>query len=329
MNPEVVQRYLAVIKRAVKFIEAELDISDGGLLEQMIQNTPVIVPPVNPAPVPQPVSLPPTPVQSTEQFKDAQEARKKHIGDLLAIDCWPEAVPAYLTEQSPSDEDQANRANAVLDWMIEDPLEGKTFLDFGCGEGWIAQTVLARGVKEAVGYDIAPDPNWNKRTGATYVSDYSSLPKGHFNVIMLYDVLDHCESPLDVMSKVRACAAPDARIYVRCHPWTSRHATHLYKQGLNRAYWHLFLTWEEIKELIKQVPMFARTEKNPLEAYHWWFSEFRIRKERPINDTVSEFFYVPSFKELLANEQQIPLPEIDAFLKRMEMQFVDYVLSLK
>jgi hypothetical protein len=44
-------------------------------------------------------------------------------------------------------------------------------------------------------------------------------------------------------------------------------------------------------------------------------------------EPVSEFFRVPAFKELLANEQQIPLGEIDEFLKRMEIQFVDVVLS--
>jgi hypothetical protein len=44
---------------------------------------------------------------------------------------------------------------------------------------------------------------------------------------------------------------------------------------------------------------------------------------------VSDFFFVPAFKELLANEQQIPMDQIDGFLERMEIQFADYILGPK
>ena len=116
-------------------------------------------------------------------------------------------------------------------------------------------------------------------------------------------------------------------VYVRCHPWTSRHATHLYKQGINKAYMHMFLSFDEIGKLIKEKPMFTRNEKNPMEAYRWWFRNFKIVKERTIKEPVSDFFKHPDFKTLLANEQNIL--EIDDFLKLMEIQFVDYVLIPK
>ena len=334
MNEKEVRRYLNVIKRAVSFIEGMMDNNDGGLLEELVKTEPipVVQPPV---PVPVPVE-PPVPVVSihppvednSAQIEQARIARKKHIGDLLKIDCWPEAVPGFLASKAPTDEDQVHRAAAVLDMMLEPNIEGKSFLDFGCGEGWIAQEALNRGIVESVGYDIKADPNWNKRK-ANFLADYDSIPKGHFDLVMLYDVLDHCEDPLDVMNKVRACMKPDGRVYVRCHPWTSRHGNHIWKQGMNRAYWHLFLCWEEIKDMIGQEPIFTRMEKNPLEAYRWWFHDFRIRKERPMNEPVSEFFRVPAFKELLANEQQIQISEVDEFLKRMETQFVDFVVSIE
>jgi len=44
---------------------------------------------------------------------------------------------------------------------------------------------------------------------------------------------------------------------------------------------------------------------------------------------VNGFFHVPAFKELLANEQQIPMKDIDNFLRLMEIQFVDFCLVPK
>ena len=90
---------------------------------------------------------------------------------------------------------------------------------------------------------------------------------------------------------------------------------------------HLFLTWQEIKDQIGKDPMFTRPEQNPLEAYRWWFKDFKILKERIDKKPVDEFFKNPDFKTLLGNEQN--LNNVDQFLHLMEMQFVDYVLTPK
>ena len=344
MNDKELRRYLNVIKRAVALIEAGLENDDGGLLEQLVSQS--AVPMAKPDPVmprperkatvaqeapPQPVEQP-KPVEHPKQKAKTEsliKARKKHIGDLLGIDCWPEAVPSFLVAKDTSETDQTNRANAVLDMMLDRNVEGLNFLDFGCGEGWIARQATKRGVKEAVGFDIKAHDNWGNMKGAKYTSSFSDLPPNHFDVVMLYDVLDHTEDPMGVMSQVRHVMKRDGTIYVRCHPWTSKHASHIYKQGINKAYLHLFLQYDEIVELIGQQPMFTRIEKNPLEAYRWWFHEFETKKERMVSEDVSDFFFVPSFKELLANEQQIPMAEIDGFLDRMRIQFIDYVITPK
>lgn len=355
MNEKELRKYLNVIKRAVAFIEAGLENKDGGLLELLTAEAPPVVPAVKadppqvvrpvrrpePQPVqepqPQPVQ-PPQPVQEPPKAKatlitvsdeQMKAARKKHIGDLMGIDCWPEAVPSFLVAKDTSDEDQVNRANAVLDMMLDRNVEHLNFLDFGCGDGWIARQATKRGVKEAFGYDIKHSDNWAKMTGAKFTINFSELPVNFFDVVMLYDVLDHTEDPMGVMAQVRHVMKKDGSIYVRCHPWTSKHATHMYKQGINKAYLHMFLQYDEIMELIGQQPMFTRMEKNAMEAYRWWFHEFDIKKERIVPEPVSDFFHVPAFKELLANEQQIPMAEIDDFLKRMEIQFIDYVLTQK
>jgi 2-polyprenyl-3-methyl-5-hydroxy-6-metoxy-1,4-benzoquinol methylase len=335
MNQTELRRYLNVIKRAVSFIEGMLDNDDGGLLESLSGIAqpqlpqPVAAPVPQPAPAPVQVSQPVVAQPNNAEAMAFKAARQKHIGDLMAIDCWPEAVPQFLVAKDASAEDQANRANAVLDMLLDRRVEGLTFLDFGCGDGWIAGEVLKRGVTESVGYDVKESSIWPTIKGPKFTSNFNDLQPGYYDVIFLYDVLDHCEDPVFLMSQIQNLIKPTGTVYVRCHPWTSKHATHLYKQGINKAYLHLFLTYEEIKELINQDPVFTRAEKKPLEAYHWWFNNFTIKKERSVKEPVNGFFHVPSFKELLANEQQIPMNEIDNFVNGLDVQFVDFCLVPK
>lgn len=337
-NDQEIRRYLTVIKKAVMLIESALE-DDHGLLEQLVSpSMPQQL--VTPAPpnmveierpvIPQieaPVRADP-PGMTAEQWKAHQIARKKHIDDLMAIDCWPEAVKPYCMA-SPSEEDQVNRAAAVLDMMTDRPLVGLRFLDFGCGEGWIAQEATKRGVAESVGYDIELHATWKNRSTATYTHIYNELKRSYYDVVMLYDVLDHCQDPIVLMNQVKSVLKPEGVVYVRCHPWTSAHGNHLYKLGMNKAYLHLFLNYDELRELIGQAPLFTRIEKNPLEAYHWWFHDFDIKREKLVTEKVNPFFQVPAFKELLGNEQAVLAQDIDEFLKRMEIQFVDYVLLPK
>lgn len=335
MNHKEIRRYLNVIKRAVSLIEGMMENDDGGLLESLasVEHVPeAISPPVNHqqavVAISEPVVDQPKIIEriiDPEQVK----ARQKHIQDLMAIDCWPEAVPQFLVAKDASIEDQVNRANAVLDMMLDKQIENLEFLDFGCGDGWIAQQATKRGTANSTGYDIIKSTTWESITGVTFTDDLKQLQKNSFDVIMVYDVLDHCLDPIGVMAYIKTLLKKDGVVYIRCHPWLSRHATHLYKQGVNKSYLHLFLSFDEIKALINQDPVFTRMEKNPIEAYRWWFNEFDIKKERFVKEPVSEFFHVPSFKELLANEQQVPMDQIDDFLKRMEIQFADYKLQLK
>jgi 2-polyprenyl-3-methyl-5-hydroxy-6-metoxy-1,4-benzoquinol methylase len=333
MNEIEVRRYLNVIKRAVSIIEGMLDNDDSGLLEKL-----ATVEKALPAPVVAqlPVAeikevaneLPKIEPMSSDELKKIQLARSKHIGDLMAIDCWPEAASPCLVA-SATTEDQINRACSVLDMIIDRSLDNLHFLDFGCGDGWVANEAKKLGVASTTGYDIKLSNNWGNLKDANFTHIYNELKRGFYDVVFLYDVLDHCENPLQLMSQVKNVLKPDGVVYIRCHPWTAKHASHAFKQGLNKAYIHLFLKPEEIVEIIKEPVVFTRIEKDPLVAYHWWFNEFDVKKETLIKEPVSEFFFVPAFKELLAIEQQIPLDQIDNFLKLLEIQLVDYKLTHK
>lgn len=308
MDIQAVKKYISVIERAIELLKKSID-ADYTPVEKSINE--VVQP--TPAPIP--------------DDSAHIEARKKHVQDLMAIDCWPIMVPGHLQNAIPTDEDKINLASSVMDMMVVESMENKRFLDFGCGEGWIARESHKRGVTTTTGYDLQSFPTWDKMNNVTFTTNIDSLTKEGYDVIFLYDVLDHCVDPLLVMEQVRSLLSKDGIVYIRCHPWCSKHASHLYKKGLNKAYVHLFLTWDELVELGYE-PMFTRTEVNPLEAYRWWFSKFKIELERPIRTQVSEFFYVPSFVELVWNEQRITHERREGFIKDMEMEFVDYILKL-
>lgn len=316
MNEANIRKYLEVIKRAVQLIENELN--TGGLgpeaLMQIVGQT---------LPITQQTLSPPS--------EEAVLARKKHVSDLMSISVWPEAVEGYLAETANNRENQINRANAVLDMMLDRSIEGMNFLDFGCGDGWIARQALTRGAATATGFDIKENPNWANIDKVEFTADFSKLKPSYYDVVMLYDVLDHCEDAVGVMQQIKSLLKfGGSVIYVRCHPWTSRHATHVYKQGINKAYIHLFLTWDEIAELLPEgeTPMFTRNEKNAIDAYRWWFHEFKTIKERVTKDVpLSQFFLVPSFKELVIQEQQLSPERVEGFFNDMEIQFVDFVLE--
>ena len=310
MDKQKIEKYLAVIGRACDLIRQEMQEDVSQTFEQLAKNEPVASPP-----------------KAVVQPSKPTDERTKHIESLMAIDCWPKAVNRDQS-QPPSEADMINRANAVLDMTLGTSIEGATFLDYGCGDGYIASQIATRGPISITGYDINPSDHWSKLTTdkVKYTSDTNSLkPKG-YDLVFLYDVLDHAGDADGVMKHVKYLAVPKSIVYVRCHPWTSRHASHLPKVGLNKAFIHLFLTYEELVGL-GHTPLFTRAEKNPLEAYRWWFRDFRIIKEKPLYEDVGEFFYVPSFKELLAAEQGLKLSEVDEFLERMGLLFVDYVLE--
>ena len=114
--------------------------------------------------------------------------------------------------------------------------------------------------------------NFEHKQNTTITTDWGFVKSnGPYNVIILFDVIDHLkiENPTEVLRKLGELLAPDGKIYMRCHPITSRHGTHLY-HDLNKAYVHLVFTGEELRQL---VPESKFQEKNigsfyPVATYH-------------------------------------------------------------
>ncbi len=256
---------------------------------------------------------------------DISDERLIHLNKLTNIDSWPEAIDkSDIAEDTV--EHQIDRARIVLDTILDESLEGKNFLDFGCGQGYFVREAASRGAT-AIGYDLI-DHNW----GSDYfTTNLDSLKPNSFDVILLYDVIDHIvdvPDPIVVMERIRSLLKKHGTVYVRCHPWTSKHATHLPKIGLNKAFIHLFMKWEELEALgYKQIP--TRTETNPIAAYRYWFKNFKILDERMHREPVSDFFFVPSFKQLIIDEQHLEGDRKEHFFNDMSLTYIDYKLINK
>ena len=245
----------------------------------------------------------------------ASPKEEKFDSDIVLFnDKWPEAVPSFLIS-----EDEAGfrkRAKSILDTTDLKSLTGYNFLDFGCGDGYVVKAAAERGAKIAIGYDIEPKLKWKelRDTKVKFLDSYEEILNSglKFDIILLYDVLDHTEEQEDVISKVKTLLHPQGTIYVRCHPYTSRHAAHIHKK-LNKAFEQLFI--EDLSEY-DGLKLFKTT--NPIETYHTWFEGLKIVNERITRTAVHGFFHRPDIKAHLAKQG------VDD--ETMQIEFVDYIL---
>lgn len=283
-------------------------------LKQTLNDEPVAVAP--------PIVMNP---QLEDDFSNFEQLKK-----ALETNKWPEAVNANLICDLNSEEDKCDRGRGILEMMIEDDLKDARFLDYGCGEGHCAKFATDFRTSISVGFDIQRYNQWdNMGSVAVLTNDIDKVRElGPYNIILLYDVLDHAigEPPASILKKATEVLIPNGKIYIRCHPFTSRHATHLYHE-LNKAYVHLVFTEEEIKQLLPDakhiLPNIGITR--PLMTYEGWIKEagLTIINRRDVTERVEPFFKIPKIAERI-----IKKTEFDAFPEfQMGLMFIDYVLE--
>jgi len=264
---------------------------------------------------------------------------KNPLLDILESGSWPDAIPSSLICDESLEDDKINRADGILDLMVEESIQESNFLDMGCGEGHMAmQARLSNYANIAVGYDIKQkgDLPWEKdNNGWMLTSDFSKVSeKGPFDVVLIYDVLDHLEldTPEAFFSKIKSVLKPKGTIYVRCHPWCSRHGSHLYQQK-NKAFIHLAFTQNELEEMGLEIPKSIKII-HPLGDYRKYFknSKLEIIHEDITRTPVESFFKnFPEIKKRIVNNwKHSKDPTTQKFPQyQMEQSFVDYVLKFK
>lgn len=245
---------------------------------------------------------------------------------------WPEAVNPHLICDPNSHDDKIERGKGVIELMIEENLNGLKFLDYGCGEGQCAYVSADYNTDMSVGYDIVKNDNWDKmppKSNLLFTSNFADVQtRGPFDVIVLFDVIDHLSSgnPVGVLKEAKSVLADTGKIYMRTHPFTSRHATHLY-HDLNKAYIHLVFTKDELEQLI---PNSQFKEHNlgvttPIATYKQFIADagLNILTKRDVTEKVESFFKIPKIAERIMKNTNMPsFPEF-----QMSLQFIDYVLT--
>lgn len=245
---------------------------------------------------------------------------------------WPLAVPDELI--CGEDEDQKlARASGILNDFIQTDLSDKKLLDFGCGEGHVPFVAAnLAGVKLAIGYDILKQWNTFEHTpNLKFSNDFEEISNnGPYDAILINDVIDHTDE--NILTKAKELLNFKGRIYLRCHPWTSRHGTHLYKQ-LNKAYLHLVFTSDELYSMgLKETP--ARKILDPIPEYKKLIEEagLSITKENIISQPIEIFFtHEPSILKRI--KEQWKKSNNEGFAagtefprEILEIQFVDFIL---
>lgn len=205
------------------------------------------------------------------------------IPDITDPD-WPEAVPPFSIIDSNSQEQKLKRAHDIITGFGM-TVSGSSFLDFGSGEGHAVVVANQMNARWAIGYDI----DYHNVCGVDMTDNFSTVARhGPYDIVLLYDVLDHIqgEDPIRVLDKVRSVLAPNGTVYVRCHPWCSRHGTHLYR-SVNKAFAHLVLPQENLPHQPHTLKI-----KKPHETYHEWFHKagFTIEKQETHRQDVEEYF---------------------------------------
>lgn len=215
-----------------------------------------------------------------------QKKLDEKIKMLLHSNKWPLAIEESRICDTNCDEDKITRALAILDQIIDVDINNKKLLDFGCGEGHVSYMSTKFSPEISIGYDIIRQ-GWGQfpKNTAILTSDISIVNKNApYDIILLHDVLDHVEDPIDVLQTCRKLLSNNGRMCVKCHPYCSKHGGHTY-HTLNRAYSQFFLPNNLPQKILR-----------PLQEYQKWFvySGFNIIHQKPNYNEVPILFSTTS-----------------------------------
>ena len=257
----------------------------------------------------------------------------EQLKNLLDSEEWPEAVLDFQIVDENSEEEKLDRAEGVVDILVQEDLENKKFLDFGCGEGHMAK-YASKNAAVSVGYDIVKSKKskftWEKLNEKLLLTtNFEKVKKeGPYDIVMIYDVLDHAENPVDVLNKAKSVLSENGKIYLRTHPWCGRHGGHLYRIK-NKAFVHVVFSDEELAKLNLVYEERNNKVKFPIAVYEGLIKEsgLNIESKDVENQDVENFFEKNQLlsrrlKQIIGAEDGKVFPKF-----QMSQCFHDYVLK--
>jgi len=267
------------------------------------------------------------------------------LKSLLASDSWPAAIDPHLICGNDSEVDKISRAESILELLVEKDLKDKRFLDFGCGEGHVSYKALVQDPVVSVGYDIAHYESWQNfgpGDGKLFYTTSLEEVKTHapYDIILAYDVIDHVnrETAVELLMEMKELLDVNGTLYMRAHPFCSRHATHLY-HTINKAYVHLVFNKQELMELGYESPETARVTF-PIAQYGDLIKRagLHVSHNNILREKVESFFKKNALikERIRMNFKETSDKHIDKHIKaggfpefQCEQQFLDFVIKKK
>lgn len=256
------------------------------------------------------------------EFND--DLRYQKIKTMLESDDWPQAIPDEMIINNTNQEEKLERAENIINLLFdENNIKNINFLDFGCGEGHVVKK-MSQYTNEAYGYDIVD--NFQSFNNLNLYTSINELKGKKFDIILAFDVIDHVDDPVTVLHEMRNLLKNDGKIYMRCHPWSSRHGGHVYKK-INKAFAHLFLNEKEYKKLsdsqVKNKVLF------PIKTYREYFeqSQLNVIEEEIHKQELENYF---SKNKILRHELNFIFETNGVFPSiQLKQNFVDFILTKK
>lgn len=242
---------------------------------------------------------------------------------------WPVAVDQDLIVPETGEPERIYRALQIKE-LIGIPTDDQIVLDCGCGEGFVAQE-LANTATKVVGYDLKVT-DWESRAkdNLIFTTEKQKVESsGPFNLIILYDVLDHLEAedPPSFLTWLASLLAPEGKVFVRTHPWTSRHGGHLY-DTVNKAFVHLTMTTDELVTAGLHLKEPNIRVVRPMAAYEAWFKKAGLSThDKRVKTTEVEPFFSDEVLDRIIKTTWAGTVEPDTARKIMANTFVDYTLT--
>lgn len=253
---------------------------------------------------------------------DIYAEKVERLRPLLDNPEWPEAVNKDMLIET--EDGKKLRAMQILDLVVMEYLEGLRFLDYGCGEGYVSLEATQRKAAIAMGYDV--EKQWAEDCD-NLTTDFQIIAKNApYDIVLMYDVLDHCKDPVEQLIKVRTLLSNRGRIYVRMHPWCSKHGGHLHKT-INKAFAHILLDEIEQMRFFGAAGIFVQKLVNPVKVYRDWFAHagFTIEEETIIRDDLSPFF--ANMDNIYVNERISRFWKGEDPKKDLALNYVNYVIK--
>lgn len=238
--------------------------------------------------------VPASPEGKTERLKEFTELRM-----LLRSEEWPAAVE----EENILDNDHGRvKALATLHTLVKNDMDGLKILDLNSEDGLCCISAVEDfSARKAVGYNPSQKMDEGRegylspvsRDDVTLTNQWSVVEEnGPYDIIFANDILDHSNDFDKTLENVQKLRSQVSRIFIRCHPWVSRHGAHLHTQ-INKAYVHLVFSPDELQNMGYTTRRFTHRLLDPVASYKRLFQKLglSVMKQEAIRSTVEPFFY--------------------------------------